>query len=58
MPYRMAGIDVHKKRLAIVVADAEAEDHYQFADTCSSRPFWEVPHAPLSIQTSRPEPVI
>jgi len=30
MPYRMAGIDVHKKRLAIVVADAEAEDHYQF----------------------------
>ncbi len=30
MPYRMAGIAVHKKRLAIVVADAEAEDHYQF----------------------------
>jgi transposase len=30
MPYRMAGIDVHKKRLAIVLADAEAEDHYQF----------------------------
>jgi hypothetical protein len=30
MPYRMAGIDVHKKRLAIVVADAEAEYHYQF----------------------------
>jgi transposase len=30
MPYRMAGIDVHKKRLAVVVADVEAEDHYQF----------------------------
>ncbi len=30
MPHRMAGIDVHKKRLAVVVADVEAEDHYQF----------------------------
>ena len=28
MPYRMAGIDVHKKRLAVVVADVE--DEYQF----------------------------
>ena len=23
MPYRMAGIDVHKKKLAVVVADVE-----------------------------------
>jgi transposase len=30
MPYRMAGIDVHKKRLAVVVADVEIEDEYQF----------------------------
>jgi len=30
MPYRMAGIDVHKKKLAVVVADVEAEDEYQF----------------------------
>src|SRR5258708_2985870 len=30
MPYRMAGIDVHKKRLAVVVADVEGEDEYQF----------------------------
>jgi transposase len=30
MPYRMAGVDVHKKRLAVVVADVEAEDEYQF----------------------------
>src|SRR6201997_3092623 len=30
MPYRMAGIDVHKKRLAVVVADVEVEDEYQF----------------------------
>jgi len=30
MPYRMAGIDVDKKRLAVVVADVEVEDEYQF----------------------------
>src|SRR5260370_33568703 len=30
MPYRMAGIDVHKKRLAVVVADVEIEEEYQF----------------------------
>src|ERR1700680_4457513 len=30
MPYRMAGIDVHKRRLAVVVADVEVEDEYQF----------------------------
>src|SRR5258705_179598 len=30
MPYRMARIDVHKKRLAVVVADVEVEDEYQF----------------------------
>src|SRR6516162_7387289 len=30
MPYRIAGIDVHKKRLAIVVADVEVDEEYQF----------------------------
>src|SRR4030081_3078702 len=30
IPYRMAGIDVHKKRLAVVVADVEVEEEYQF----------------------------
>jgi transposase len=30
MPYRIAGIDVHKKMLAVVVADVEAEGEYQF----------------------------
>ena len=30
MPYRIAGIDVHKKRLAVVVADVEVEEEYQF----------------------------
>jgi transposase len=30
MPYRIAGIDVHKKQLAVVVADVEVEDEYQF----------------------------
>jgi transposase len=30
MAYRIAGIDVHKKRLAVVVADVEVVDEYQF----------------------------
>src|SRR3989442_12928196 len=28
MAYRIAGIDVHKKKLAVVVADVEVEDEY------------------------------
>src|SRR5215813_10917912 len=30
MPYRIAGIDVHKKMLAVVVADVECEGEYEF----------------------------
>jgi hypothetical protein len=30
MAYRIAGIDVHKKMLAVVVADVEGESEYQF----------------------------
>jgi transposase len=30
MPYRIAGIDVHKKMLAVVVADVEVDAEYQF----------------------------
>src|ERR1700746_211850 len=30
MPYRIAGIDVHKKKLAVVVADVEVEEESQF----------------------------
>src|SRR6195256_4405332 len=30
MPYRIAGIDVHKKMLAVVVADVEVDGEYQF----------------------------
>ncbi len=30
MSYRIAGIDVHKKLLAVVVADVEIEGEYQF----------------------------
>jgi hypothetical protein len=30
MPYRIAGIDVHKKMLAVVVSDVEVENEYQF----------------------------
>jgi hypothetical protein len=30
MPYRIAGIDVHKKMLAVVVADVEVDDDFHF----------------------------
>jgi len=30
MPYRIAGIDVHKKTLAVVVSDVEIDNEYQF----------------------------
>ena len=30
MPYRIAGIDVHKKMLAVVVADVEVEGDFHF----------------------------
>jgi hypothetical protein len=30
MSYKMAGIDVHKKMLAVVVADVEVQGEYQF----------------------------
>ena len=30
MAYSIAGIDVHKKKLAVVVADVEVEEAYQF----------------------------
>jgi transposase len=30
MPYRIAGIDVHKKMLAVVVTDVEIDSEYQF----------------------------
>ena len=29
MPYRIAGIDVHKRMLAVVVADVAVEGEYQ-----------------------------
>jgi transposase len=39
MSYRIAGIDVHKRMLAVVVADVEAEGEYQF----ERRPFGSNP---------------
>jgi hypothetical protein len=30
MAYRIAGIDVHKKKLAVVMTDVEVDDEYQF----------------------------
>jgi len=37
MPYRIAGIDVHKKRLAVVVADVEVDEEYQFERRSASQ---------------------
>jgi transposase len=31
MPYRIAGVDVHKKMLAVVIADVAGEGEYEFA---------------------------
>ena len=30
MAYKMAGVDVHKKKLAVVVADVEIDEEYEF----------------------------
>jgi transposase len=30
MPHQIAGIDVHKKMLAVVAADVQVDDEYQF----------------------------
>ena len=30
MPYRIAGIDVHKRMLAVVVSDVEVDGEYMF----------------------------
>ena len=37
MAYRIAGIDVHKKMLAVVVADVEVEGEYEFAGQLGHR---------------------
>ena len=38
MSYRIAGIDVHKKMLAVVVSDVEIESEYQFERIIGRRP--------------------
>jgi transposase len=38
MPYRIAGIDVHKKMLAVVVADVEKEEYAFERQRCGSTP--------------------
>ena len=38
MSYRIAGIDVHKKMLAVVVADVEVEGEYQFERRVRQQP--------------------
>jgi hypothetical protein len=45
MPYRIAGIDVHKKVLAVVVSDVEVESEFQF-----ERPnVWQQPRTATSV---------
>ena len=38
MSYRIAGIDVHKKMLAVVVSNVEVESEYQFERRMFSSP--------------------
>jgi hypothetical protein len=39
MSYRITGIDVHKRMLAVVMADVEVDGEYQFERRqCSSSP--------------------
>ena len=38
MSYRIAGIDVHKKMLAVVVSDVEVDDEYQFEQCVQQQP--------------------
>jgi len=47
MPYRIAGIDVHKKMLAVVVSDVEVYGEYQF----ERRMFGSYPEALHSLAT-------
>jgi hypothetical protein len=35
MPNRIAGVDVHKKMLAVVIADVAVEGAYQFTSSSS-----------------------
>jgi hypothetical protein len=48
MSYRIAGIDVHKKMLAVVVADVESEGEYQFLATSHK--------GPTCVRVERPGP--
>jgi hypothetical protein len=45
MSYRIAGIDVHKKMLAVVVSDVEVDGEYQF----ERRMFGSNPEQPRSL---------
>jgi hypothetical protein len=45
MPYRIAGIDVHKKMLAVVVSDVEVDEEYEF----TQRVFGSYPEALRSL---------
>ena len=40
MPYRIAGIDVHKKMLAVVIADVAAEGKYWRAVWATLEQYW------------------
>jgi hypothetical protein len=61
MPYRIAGVDVHKKMLAVVIADVEVDGAYEFvrrrvadqgAARVPTRSRASLPMAPASRSTS------
>ena len=46
MAYRIAGVDVHKKMLAVVIADVEVEQEYEFerrrySSSLSNCDYWQ-----------------
>lgn len=50
MPYRITGIDVHKKMLAVVVSDMEVEGEYHFERRrFGSNPETRAPSAPTHV---------
>ena len=61
MPYRIAGIDVHKKMLAVVVADVEIDGDFHFErQKVGTTPAdlrgladWLVEHSPNTLGCSR-----
>jgi len=55
MPYKIAGIDVHKKMLAVVVSDVEVDGEYQsYKRGCQAKTLLPEPEARNFLNVSSP----